>query len=221
MAYRPTEKTLARKAAVRDSLLAAALACVARDGFNGLTIAAVAQQAGMATGAVYKHFESKAHLCAAVFCLATEKEVAMVRAAATGDGTPAQRLHHAIAVFAERALRGRRLAYALIAEPVDTLVDVERLRFRHAYAEIFQQLVEDGMGCGAFVPQLAPVSAAALVGVISEALVGPLSWQRGGATEPATAAEPADAACATATALVAAIQAFCLRAVGANTALRH
>ena len=45
MAYRPTEKTLARKAAVRDGLLAAALACLARDGFNGLTIAAVAQQA--------------------------------------------------------------------------------------------------------------------------------------------------------------------------------
>ncbi len=213
MAYRPTEKTLARKAAVRDGLLAAALACVVRDGFNGLTIAAVAQQAGMATGAVYKHFESKAHLCAAVFCLATEKEVAMVRAAATGAGTPAQRLHHAIAVFAERALRGRRLAYALIAEPVDTLVDVERLRFRHAYAEIFQQLVEDGMACNAFVPQDAAVSAAALVGVISEALVGPLSWQREAVAQPTPAAEPADAA---ATALVAAIQAFCLRAVGAS-----
>lgn len=204
MAYRPTEKTLARKAAVRDSLLAAALACVARDGFNGLTIAAVAQQAGIATGAVYKHFESKAQLCAQVFCLATEKEVAMVRAAATGTGTPAQRLRNAIAVFAERALRGRRLAYALIAEPVDTLVDVERLRFRHAYAEIFQRVVEDGMACAAFVPQQADLSAAALVGVISEALVGPLSWQRDGQASAPT--EP----------LIAAIQAFCLRAVGAE-----
>lgn len=205
MAYRPTEKTLARKAAVRESLLAAALARVASDGFNGLTIAGTAQQAGMATGAVYKHFESKAQLCAEVFCLATEKEVAMVRGAATGAGTAAQRLCNAIAVFAERALRGRRLAYALIAEPVDTLVDVERLRFRHAYAEIFQQLVEDGMRSSDFAPQNAEVSAAALVGVISEALVGPLSWQRGGQ------------AAQTPEQLIAAIQAFCLRAVGAGT----
>lgn len=205
MAYRPTEKTLARKAAVRDGLLAAALARVASDGFNGLTIAGVAQHAGMATGAVYKHFESKAHLCAEVFCLATEREVAMVREAATGAGDPAHRLRNAIAVFAERALRGRRLAYALIAEPVDTLVDVERLRFRHAYAEIFQQLVEDGIRCSDFALQDAELSAAALVGVISEALVGPLSWQREGQAPQSPAV------------LVAAIQAFCLRAVGASS----
>ena len=203
MAYRPTERTLARKAAVRDGLLNSALACVASDGFNGLTIAGVAQRAGMATGAVYKHFESKAHLCAEVFRLATEKEVAMVRAAATGPGAPAQRLRDAIAVFAERALRGRRLAYALIAEPIDTLVDVQRLHFRRAYADIFQQLVKDGMQTGDFVPQDAELSAAGLVGVISEALVGPLSWQRVGQEAPP--AEP----------LIVAIQAFCLRAVGA------
>ena len=36
MAYRPTEKTLARKAAVRDGLLAAALTRVASEGFVGL-----------------------------------------------------------------------------------------------------------------------------------------------------------------------------------------
>lgn len=203
MAYRPTEKTLARKAAVRDGLLAAALTRVASEGFVGLTIAGVAQQAGMATGAVYKHFESKAHLCAEVFRLATEKEVAMVRAAATGAGTPTQRLRDAIAVFAQRALRGRRLAYALIAEPVDTLVDVERLRFRRAYAGIFQLLVEDGMRAAEFAPQDAELSAAGLVGVISEALVGPLSWHRDGQEDPP--AEP----------LITAIQAFCLRAVGA------
>jgi hypothetical protein len=34
--------------------------------------------------------------------------------------------------FAERALRNRRLAWALLAEPVDPLVDAERLAFREA-----------------------------------------------------------------------------------------
>ena len=203
MAYRATEKTEARKAAVRARLLQAALAQVARAGFGALTVAELAQQADMATGAVYKHFDSKAALCAEVFRLATEKELAVVRRAALAEGAPTHRLHQAIARFAARALRAPRLAYALIAEPVDTLVDDERLRYRHAYAEIYQQLVEDGMRSGAFVAQDSAISAAALVGLIAEALVGPLSWQRG----VLTGAEQAQ--------LIGAIQALSLRAVGA------
>jgi AcrR family transcriptional regulator len=201
MAYRPTEKTLARKAALRKQLLDAALGLVASGGFNALTITAVAQQAGIATGAVYKHFESKAHLCAEVFRLATEKEVAMVRHSAIREGAPARRLLDTIETFALRALRGQRLAYALIAEPVDPSVDLERLRYRRAYAEIFQQLVEDGMACGDFPQQLPAVSAAALVGVIAEALVGPLSWP------------PEDRPGIEQARLIRSIQAFCLRAV--------
>lgn len=205
MAYRPTEKTQARKAALKQQVLDAALFLVATNGFNSLTVNAVAQQAGIATGAVYKHFESKAHLCAEVFRIATEKEVAVVRETALCAGTPTGRLLNAIETFALRALRGRRLAYALIAEPVDSLVDAERLRYRHAYAEIFQQLVEDGMACGAFPQQIPAVSAAALVGVIAESLVGPLSWQM----DAEAGIEQAQ--------LIRSIQEFCLRAVALQT----
>ncbi|HJV74631.1 MAG TPA: TetR/AcrR family transcriptional regulator [Noviherbaspirillum sp.] len=201
MAYRPTEKTEARKAALKQRLLDAALSLVSTDGFNALTIQAVAQAAGIATGAVYKHFDSKAQLCAEVFRIATEKEVAVVRDTALGEGAPAIRLLKTIEAFAIRALRGQRLAYALIAEPVDTLVDAERLRYREAYAEIFRQLVEDGIRSGDFPAQISAVSAAALVGVIAESLVGPLSWQTG--SQPKIEE----------TQLIQSIQAFCLRAV--------
>jgi AcrR family transcriptional regulator len=205
MAYRPTEKTLTRKAALKKQLLDAALRLVATGGFNSLTINAAAQAAGIATGAVYQHFESKAQLCAEVFRMATEKEVAMVQEAASGAGAPASRLLAAIETFALRALRSQRLAYALIAEPVDTLVDAERLRYRHAYAEIFQQLVEEGIACGDFPQQMPAVSAAALVGVIAESLVGPLSWHM--ETQPGVEQ----------TRLIRSIQAFCLRAVALKT----
>jgi AcrR family transcriptional regulator len=201
MAYRPTEKTQARKAEMRQRILDASRHIVSTGGFGALTITAVAGEAGIATGAVYKHFESKAHLCAEVFRLATEKEVAVVREHAWAEGAPAARLLNAIGVFAERAIRGRRLAYALIAEPVDVLVDAERLRYRRAYAEVFQKLVEDGIYSGDFPPQAASVSAAALVGVLSEALVGPLTWIDG-ADADMEAAE-----------VIRSIQAFCLRAV--------
>lgn len=205
MAYRPTEKTQARKAAIKKRLLDAALLLVAGGGFNALTITAAARQAGIATGAVYKHFESKAQLCAEVFRLATEKEVAVVRQTALRQGAPAARLLDTIETFALRALRGQRMAYALIAEPVGTLVDAERLRYRQDYAEIFRQLVEDGIGSGDFPPQAPVVSAAALVGAITESLVGPLSWpmhSQSGVKQ---------------TRLIRSIQAFCLRAVALKT----
>lgn len=205
MAYRPTEKTQARKAALKKRLLDAALLLVAGGGFSALTIQAVAQQAGIATGAIYKHFESKAQLCAEIFRLATEKEVGMVSQAALREGRPAARLLDAIETFAMRALRGRRLAYALIAEPVDTLVDAERLRYRQAYADIFEQLVEEGILAGDFPAQAAAVSAAALVGAITESLVGPLSWQMN--------ARPS----VEQTRLIRSIQTFCLRAVAMKT----
>lgn len=205
MAYRPTAKTEARKAALKEQLLNAALSLVSTGGFNSLTINAVAQKAGIATGAVYKHFESKAQLCAEVFRIATEKEVAVVRETALREVAPATRLLDAIETFAMRALRGQRLAYALIAEPVDILVDTERLRYRHAYAEIFQRLVDEGIRSGDFPAQISAVSAAALVGVIAESLVGPLSWQID--TQPGIEQ----------TRLIRSIQAFCLRAVAMKT----
>lgn len=201
MAYRPTEKTEARKAEMRQRVLDASMQIVSAGGFGALTISGVAREAGIATGAVYKHFDSKAQLCAEVFRLATEKELAVVRENALAEGSPSQRLLNAIEAFAARAIRGRRLAYALIAEPVDTLVDAERLRYRGAYADIFRKLVEDGVNARDFPAQTATVSAAALVGVISEALVGPLTWRDGG--EPEIEKEE----------LIRSIQAFCLRAV--------
>ena len=202
MAYRPTEKTLARKAEIRQRLLDAALTLVSGGGFAALTMVAVSAHAGIATGAVYKHFASKDALCAEVFRVATEKEVAWVRETALQqDGSPSERLLRAIEAFAMRALRNPRLAFALIAEPVDVLVDALRLRYRLAYADVFEQLVEQGIQSGEFAPQYPSVSAAALVGVIAESLVGPLSW-------PAADKPPMDT-----DALIAAIQAFCLRAV--------
>lgn len=201
MAYRATEKTKARKAAMRQRIVDAAMLLVSTGGFGGVTVNAVAQEAGIATGAVYKHFDSKAQLCAEIFRRATARELAVVREKALAEGAPSDRLLNAIEAFAARAIRGRRLAYALIAEPVDTLVDTERLRYRQEYAATFRQLVEDGIRAGDFPEQEPSVSAAAIVGVISEALVGPLTWQNG--EEPAIESSR----------LIRSIQAFCLRAV--------
>ena len=67
------------------------------------------------------------------------------------------------------------LAYAQIAEPVDPAVESERLRLRRGYRDVFADVLEDGMASGELAPHDSQTVAAALVGALGEALVGPLS----------------------------------------------
>ncbi len=177
MAYRPTEKTEARKRAQRKLLLDTAIKLVARGGFQSLTIAALAEHANVATGTVYKYFENKADLCTEVFRLGSGREVDHVQWAAFPEQTLSctERLSKAITRFAERAIAGHRLAYALIAEPVDPLVEAERLTYRHAYTAIFKTLIDEGIEAKEFAAQDSNISGAAIVGALAETLVGPLA----------------------------------------------
>src|SRR5688572_16553599 len=111
MAYRPTERTEARRAAARDRIVRAARELVARGGYREATVVAVAARAGVATGTVYRHFPGKAELFAEVFRVASQHEVDAVAEAVALDAPAAERLAVAVETFARRALRGRRLAW--------------------------------------------------------------------------------------------------------------
>lgn len=204
MPYRPTEKTEARKKSQHNLLLTTALALVAKEGFQSLTVAMLAEHAQVAIGTVYKYFDSKAELCSAVFRCATEKEVDQVQQSAfPEDATVSceQRLANSVQVFSERALEGFRLAYALIAEPVDATVQHERLKYRQAYAAIFEELIQEGIDKDEFCEQDAEVSAAALVGTLSETLLGSIGSHMSEAKQIDQQK------------LITNIQRFCLRAV--------
>jgi AcrR family transcriptional regulator len=203
MPYRPTERTEAARNATRERIVDAAHGLIARGGYREAQVAAVAAAAGAATGTVYRHFGSKAELFAEVFRRASQREVDATRAAGQAAGPrAADRLASAVEAFARRALRGRRLAWALLAEPVDPAVEVERLAFRRAYGAVFADLLRDGVASRELAPQNVELTAAALVGALGEALVGPLS--------PVAADVDADA-------LVADLVAFCLRSVTEET----
>jgi AcrR family transcriptional regulator len=175
VAYRRTSRTEARLTALREGILAAALAIVAERGYAGCSVAAVARRAGVATGSVYRHFPAKAELVAEVFRTASQREVDAVTRAVALEATAAEAVAAGVETFAGRALRSPRMAYALLAEPVDPAVDAERLVFRRAYAKAFAHLIERGIAAGELPDQDVSVSAAALVGAIGEALVGPLA----------------------------------------------
>jgi AcrR family transcriptional regulator len=180
MPYRPTERTEARKAATRERIVAAALEQVAEGGYASAGVQAVAGRARVAVGTVYRHFPSKAELFAEVFRRASQRELDVVVEVSGADGPAAERLAAAVEAFSRRALAAPVLAYALIAEPVDPAVESERLRFRRGYRDAFARVLDDGVGAGEFRTHDSHTVAAALVGALAEALVGPLSTRNGG-----------------------------------------
>jgi AcrR family transcriptional regulator len=184
MAYRRTAEVEAGLAAQRARIVAAATHRLAEYGYAGCSIAAVAKRAGVAPGTVYNHVDGKAQLVAEVFREVCGREVDAVRAAVTPAPDTAHRVTALVETFAVRALKSPRLAYALLVEPVDPLVDELRLQFRVAFRDIAADAIRTGVRAGELPPQDAHVVAAALVGAIGEALVGPLSGDPEQSTVP-------------------------------------
>jgi hypothetical protein len=103
--------------------------------------------------------------------------------------------------LAARALGRRRLAWAVIAEPVDPEIDAVRLGYRKALAGEVQARLAAAIRAGQLPEQDVRIAAPALVGALLEGLVGPL-------------APDAAASAGTARDAVQALTLFALRAVG-------
>jgi AcrR family transcriptional regulator len=162
----------------RERLLAAARELIESEGYGSASVLAIAERASVASGTVYRHFASKAELFLEVFRAVCEREERAMRAAAEavapGAGAVA-RLEAVLSTFAERALQNPRLAWTLLAEPVDPVVDAARLAYRERYAQVIARELDAAIAAGEIPPQDVGFTAAALVGGCGEALVGPLS----------------------------------------------
>ncbi len=176
MVYRRSPAMQARLDAQARLIVQAATTVLSQEGFAGLSMASVAATAGVATGTVYKHYENKAELVTAVFRTVVGREVdAVVAAASASSGSATERVVAAVRTFAGRALRNPKLAYVLLVEPVDAVVDIERLHFRRAFTDTFVAAIADGVTTGELPAQNPDTTAAGLVGAIGEVLVGPLA----------------------------------------------
>jgi AcrR family transcriptional regulator len=159
----------------RERLLRAAAEVLQKGGFSAASVAAIAERAGVATGTLYRHFPSKAELFVEVVRSISAHEVDAMYLAAGRVTTFGERFDAVVQTYASRALRNRPLAWALIYEPVDPLVDAQRLAHRRNYSQYMARLLQDGVAAGALPRQDTDMAAAAVVGVIAETLVGPLS----------------------------------------------
>jgi AcrR family transcriptional regulator len=188
----------------RQRLLDAAQDLIEQGGYGAASVVAIAERAGVAAGTLYRHFASKEELFVEVFRSVCAGEERAMRAAALEmppDAPAGARLETVLTRFAQRALRNPRLAWALIAEPVDPRVDAERLAYRERYAGLIAEGLQAGITAGELPAQNVALTAAALVGGCGEALVGPLSPLAGDAPAPEEVIE--------------ALRVFVRRAVGA------
>jgi AcrR family transcriptional regulator len=189
-------------AGTRERLLAAARELIETGGYGSASVVAIASRTGVASATLYRHFPSKEELFLKVFRdVCGGEERAMAAAADEAGSGAVARLEAVLATFARRALQNPRLAWALLAEPVDPLVDAERLEYRRRYAELIERELRAGIAGGEIPDQDVAFTAAALVGGCGEALVGPLS--------PVAAAPPGPDE------VVGSIRAFVRRAIGA------
>ena len=201
MPYRRSALMQDRLADNRARIMRATRHLIARGGFRAARITTVAAEAGLSTGSIYRYFPSQAQLFIEVLSAAVAHEIELLERITTTAAPAPQRLQHAVEAFARRALEGRNLAYAFIAEPIGAQVDVARMRSRRDFSAVFQRLMSAGMRAGDFPPQDAEVAAACIVGAFTEALVGPIAPGSKAASPRARAR------------LIAAIGRFCVAAV--------
>lgn len=159
----------------RQRLIDATVELLAEGGYAAATVNALTARAGVAAGTLYRHFGSKEELFVEIFRTLSGREVEAMAVAGSGDAPPLDRLEAAIEAFARRALAEPRVAWALLAEPVDALVDEARLEYRLRYRDLVVGLLDIAISSGDIPASDMEILAAAIVGGVGEALVGPLA----------------------------------------------
>ena len=159
----------------RARFLAAAIGLVAEVGFRDAQISTIAERAGLAPSTFYRYYKSREALLVNVVSHVSQHEVNVVAGIAMGNDSPRKLLRDCAYTFGSRAIRAKQLGYALVAEPVDSEIELERLKYRRKLMRVFETIIERGMRDGDFIKQTPEVSSACIVGSLFEALVGPLA----------------------------------------------
>jgi AcrR family transcriptional regulator len=175
MAYRQTDNVARRLAARHAAILAAAADAAAEGGMAAVQIAPVAERAGIAAGTLYRYFHSKTELVAALVAALSERDMAAIERAAKAAPGPLSALAAAITTFATRALAKPRLAFALVAEPVEPDIEAARNPYRQALVAQFERLIRNAVEARHLPEQDAALAASALTGALSAGVVGALA----------------------------------------------
>ncbi|MBN9148087.1 MULTISPECIES: TetR/AcrR family transcriptional regulator [unclassified Nitrobacter] len=175
MVYRRTHQVMKRLAARRRAILAAARDRAISGGMAAVQIAPVAVRADVAAGTVYRYFPSKADLISELIKEVSRDELTAIRAAADAAPGPSSALAAALATVAVHVVSHRKLAWGILAEPVDVDVAATRLESRREIAGEIEARIAAAQRAGHLPAQDTSLAATALLGALHESLVGPLA----------------------------------------------
>jgi AcrR family transcriptional regulator len=146
-------------------LLVAAVEAFAERGYHATTTRDIAGRAGMSPAALYIHYKTKEELLHRISRIGHEKALAILRAAADGEGGAAERLEVAVSSFvrwhAAQHTTARVVQYELDALGPDARAEIVALR-RQVDAQV-RGIIQDGVAAGTFdVPDVPGTSLAVL-----------------------------------------------------------
>jgi AcrR family transcriptional regulator len=175
MVYRRTHQVVRRLAARRHAILTAAREAASEGGMAAVQIAPVASRANVAAGTVYRYFPSKADLISELIADVSQDELTAIRRAADAAPGPSSALAAAVTTIAVHVVSHRKLAWGILAEPVDVDVTESRLASRRAIAAELKSRIDAAVRAGHLPAQDTELAATAVLGALHEALVGPLA----------------------------------------------
>ncbi|MEV4040653.1 TetR/AcrR family transcriptional regulator [Streptomyces umbrinus] len=146
-------------------LLVAAVEAFAERGYHATTTRDIAGRAGMSPAALYIHYKTKEELLHRISRIGHEKALEILRTAAQGEGSAAERLADAVSSFVRWHAGGRTTArvvqYELDSLGPDARGEIIALR-RQVDAEV-RGIIQDGVAAGDFdVPDVPGTTLAVL-----------------------------------------------------------
>ena len=174
MSYKRSSLMQERMEQNRKSILSSARKLISEGGFKDAQIQTIAEQAGVSSGLVYRYFDNKSQVLIEVLSEAINTELLVIDAITESDLTAEQKLHKAVTTFVKRALNSPQLAYSLMFEPVDSLVEHERFRVKQLIKQSVIKILADGKASGEFDLEDLNTTALCVVGAMTYVVVEPL-----------------------------------------------
>ncbi|GAA2519050.1 TetR/AcrR family transcriptional regulator [Streptomyces gobitricini] len=146
-------------------LLVAAVEAFAERGYHATTTRDIAGRAGMSPAALYIHYKTKEELLHRISRIGHVKALEILRAAADGPGTAAERLADAVRSFV-RWHAGRRTTARVVQYELDSLGDDHReeiFELRRESDAAVRRIINEGVAAGEFdVPDVSGTTLAVL-----------------------------------------------------------
>ncbi|MEV3854662.1 TetR/AcrR family transcriptional regulator [Streptomyces sp. NPDC050095] len=133
-------------------LLVAAVEAFAERGYHATTTRDIASRAGMSPAALYIHYKTKEELLLRISSIGHEKALEILRAAADGEGTAAERLTEAVRSFV-RWHAGHHTTARVVQYELESLGEEHRpgiMALRRRSDAAVREIIDDGVRTGEF-----------------------------------------------------------------------